>query len=55
MKNFSMILRSQIHFCRYLFKLLMRLINNLPDELNLVKTEFKGQMARFIFMKLKQI
>ena len=55
MKNFSKVLRSQVHFCRYVFKLLMRVIEHIPDELNVVKPELKEQMAAFVFSKLRRI
>ena len=37
MKNFSLKLRSQIHFCRYTFKLLTKIIEKLSDKTTLVR------------------
>jgi len=33
----------------------MRVIEHIPNEINLVKPELKEQMAAFVFLKLKKI
>lgn len=52
-KMLSKHLLSQIHFCRFLYKLLMRIQGKLSEEINLQCMDMKQMMTGLLFERLE--